>query len=116
MDVHAPINLPAVRVVEGVPVSPPAFLGISIKVNLKNIAVIADAEYQRVDESALPDLTAVACVVPKHVQKIIQVPVVDSIDVTSGMLCASSVVPSALALPKTPRRKSGTTCKHTTDA
>lgn len=104
MDNRAPSLLPAVRVVEGVPVERPQFLGISITANIKQVSVVLNPEYLHVDESALPDRTAVACLSPKNQQRVVSVPVLDSVEVTSGMLCVSSALPSVPVLPSSRRR------------
>lgn len=99
MDNRAPSLLPAVRVVEGAPVERPKFLGISIVANIKQVSVVLNPEYQHVDESALPDRSAVACLSPKSQQLVISVPTVESADVTSGMIEPSL---TALVVPALP--------------
>lgn len=80
-------DLPACIVVEGQVVERPRFLGISINVSMSRRAVVIDPPCREVDESALsgPGLVPVVKV-PDRLPRVVMVPVVDKVEVASGLL------------------------------
>ncbi len=58
------------------------YLGIQIGVKMKKISVVVDAECYEIDETALP----APAPVPVRRPRVVMVPVVDKVSVTSGMV------------------------------